>query len=131
MALPLYGHELSDGISPLEAGLGMFVKLDKEVFIGKEALAAQKAAGLKRRVIGFEMTERGIPRAQLDVRKDGVSVGFVTSGGFAPSVGKNLGLALVDIACAPEGTELDIIIRDKPVKAQVVKKPFYSKKYKK
>ncbi len=131
VALPLYGHELSDSISPLEAGLGMFVKLDKEEFIGKEALAAQKAEGLKRRVVGFEMTERGIPRAQLAVQKDGVPVGFVTSGGFAPSVGKNLGLALVDIACAAEGTELDIIIRDKPTRAQVVKKPFYSKKYKK
>ena len=131
VALPLYGHELSDSISPLEAGLGMFVRLDKEEFIGKEALAAQKAAGLNRRVVGFEMTERGIPRAQLDVQRDGVSVGFVTSGGFAPSVGKNLGLALVDIGCTAEGTELDVIIRDKPVKAQVVKKPFYSKKYKK
>lgn len=131
VALPLYGHELSDSISPLEAGLGMFVKLDKEEFIGKEALAAQKAEGLKRRVVGFEMVERGIPRAQLEVQKDGVRIGFVTSGGFAPSVGKNLGLALVDIVCAAEGTELDIIIRDKPVKAQVIKKPFYSKKYKK
>ncbi len=131
VALPLYGHELSDSISPLEAGLGMFVKLDKEEFIGKEALAAQKAAGLKRRVVGFEMTECGIPRAQMDVQKDGALVGFVTSGGFAPSVGKNLGLALVDIACAAEGTELEIIIRDKPVNAQVVGKPFYSKKYKK
>jgi aminomethyltransferase len=131
VALPLYGHELSDSISPLEAGLGMFVKLDKEDFIGKEALAAQKAQGLKRRVIGFEMVDRGIPRGLMDVRKDGALVGYVTSGGFAPSVGKNLGLALVDIGCAAEGTELDIIIRDKPAKAQVVKKPFYSKKYKK
>ena len=131
VALPLYGHELSDSISPLEAGLGMFVKLDKEEFIGREALEAQKEAGLKRRVAGFEMSERGIPRAHLDVQKDGASVGFVTSGGFAPSVGKNLGLALVDITCAAEGTELDIIIRDKPMKAQVVGKPFYSKKYKK
>ena len=131
VALPLYGHELSDSISPLEAGLGMFVKLDKEAFIGREALAAQKADGLKRRIVGFEMTERGIPRSHLDVRRDGASVGVVTSGGFAPSVGKNLGLALVDIGCTAEGTALDIIIRDKPVKAQVVKKPFYSKKYKK
>ncbi len=131
VALPLYGQELSDSISPLEAGLGMFVKLDKEEFIGREALEAQKEAGLKRRVVGFEMSERGIPRAHLDVQKDGASVGFVTSGGFAPSVGKNLGLALVDITCAAEGTELDIIIRDKPMKAQVVGKPFYSKKYKK
>lgn len=131
VALPLYGHELSDSISPLEAGLGMFVKLDKAAFIGREALTAQKADGLKRRIVGFEMTERGIPRSHMDVYRDGSSVGVVTSGGFAPSVGKNLGLALVDMGSTAEGTVLDIIIRDKPVKAQVVRKPFYSKKYKK
>lgn len=130
-ALPLYGHELSDMITPLEAGLGMFVKLDKEAFMGKEALAAQKARGLKRKIVGFEMTGRGIPRSQMDVQKDGVSVGFVTSGGFAPSLGGNFGLALVDVGCAAEGTALDIVIRDKPVAARVVRKPFYNKKYKK
>jgi aminomethyltransferase len=131
VALPLYGHELSDSISPLEAGLGMFVKLDKDDFIGKQALKAQKTAGLKRRLAGFEMIDRGLPRSQMEVTHDGVSVGFVTSGGLAPSVGKNLGLALVNIDCAAEGTELDIIIRNKPARAQIVKKPFYSKKYKK
>jgi aminomethyltransferase len=131
VALPLYGHELSERITPLEAGLGMFVKLDKDGFIGREALAAQKAQGLKRRIVGFEMLDRGVPRGGMEVRQGGVSVGFVTSGGFAPSVGKNLGLALVDVGCAAEGAALDIVIRDRPAKAQVVKKPFYSKKYKK
>ena len=67
----------------------------------------------------------------MDVLKDGASVGYVTSGGFAPSVGGNIGLALADIGCAAEGTRLDIVIRDKPVEAKTVKKPFYSKKYKK
>jgi aminomethyltransferase len=131
VALPLYGHELSDSISPFEAGLGMFIKPDKGDFVGKDALMAQKSAGLKRRIVGFEMIDRGIPRSQMDVQQNGVSAGVVTSGGFAPSVGKNLGMALVNMECAAEGTELDIIIRNKPVKAQVVKKPFYSKKYKK
>jgi aminomethyltransferase len=131
VALPLYGHELSLSITPLEAGLGMFVKLDKEDFIGRTALAAQKAQGLKRRLVGFEMLGRGIPRSGMAVRQGGVSMGLVTSGGFAPSVGKNLGMALVDIGCAAEGTALDVVIRDKPVPAQVVKKPFYGKRYKK
>ncbi len=130
-ALPLYGHELSDSISPLEAGLGIFVKLDKEDFIGKSALAKQKAAGLSRRIVGFEMTGRGIPRAQMTVLHHGAAAGVVTSGGFAPSVGKNIGMALVDAGCAAEGTGLDIVIRDKPVMARVVKRPFYCKKYKK
>lgn len=131
VALPLYGHELSENTSPLEAGLNMFVKLDKDNFIGKKALAAQKSAGLNRRIVGFEMIERGIPRAQMTVQQNGVSVGSVTSGGFAPSVGKNVGLALLNSDYTAEGTELDVIIRNKPVKAQVVKKPFYDKKYRK
>ena len=131
VALPLYGHELSADISPLEAGLGLFVKLDKGAFIGRDALAAQKEAGIKRKLIGFEMTQRGIPRNGFDVQADGKSVGFVTTGSFAPTLKKTLGLAMIDTAYAAEGTDINIMIRNKPVSATIVKKLFYKKKYKK
>ncbi|MEL7603835.1 MAG: glycine cleavage system aminomethyltransferase GcvT [Bacillota bacterium] len=129
-ALPLYGQEISADISPLEAGLNRFVKLDKADFIGKAALVKQAEEGLKRRMVGFEMVERGIPRSHYDVQMDGKNVGFVTTGSFSPTLKKNIGLALVEAGCAAEGTELDIIIRDKPVKAHVIPIPFYNKKYK-
>ena len=130
-ALPLYGQEISADISPLEAGLNRFVKLDKADFIGWDALAKQAEEGLTRRLVGFEMVERGIPRSHYDVQKDGNPVGFVTTGSFSPTLKKNIGLALVESAYAEDGTELDIVIRDKPVKAQVIPIPFYNKKYKK
>ena len=128
-ALPLYGHELGSDITPIEAGLGMFVKPDKGEFIGRDVLAAQKEQGALRKIVGFEMIERGVPRSHFDVVKDGEKIGFVTSGSFAPSLGKTLGMALVDKRFSEAGTQFDIMIRDKAVKAQVVKKPFYSKKY--
>ena len=131
VALPLYGNEISKDITPLEAGLGFFVKLDKENFIGKDALKKQKEEGLKRKLVGFEMSEPGVPRSHYEVYASGLKIGFVTSGSYAPSLQKNLGLALVDIAYAAEGTELDILIRNKQIRAKVVPKPFYSKKYKK
>lgn len=131
VVLPLYGNEISKEITPLEAGLGFFVKLDKEKFIGKDALKQQKEEGLKRRLIGFEMAEPGVPRSHYEVFAFGKKIGFVTSGSYSPSLQKNLGLALVDIAYAAEGTELDIVIRNKQIRARVVSKPFYSKKYKK
>lgn len=129
--LPLYGQEIDKDITPLEAGLGIFVKLAKEDFIGKEALAKQKVEGVKRRIVGFEMVDRGIPRIHYEVSADGKIIGHVTTGSFAPTLKKNLGLALVDVEYAKEGTEFDIIIRNKNVKAVAIKKPFYSKKYKK
>ncbi len=129
-ALPLYGQEISAEISPLEAGLTRFVKLEKSEFIGKEALAKQAADGLKRRIVGFEMVERGIPRGHYEIAKDGQIIGFVTTGSFSPTLKKNIGLALVQSEYAAEGTEFDVVIRDKSVKAQVVPVPFYLKKYK-
>ncbi len=129
-ALPLYGQEISADISPMEAGLNRFVKLDKADFIGKAALDKQAEEGLKRKLVGFEMVERGIPRSHYDVQADGKTVGFVTTGSFSPTLKKNIGLALVEAGCAAEGTELNIIIRDKPVKARVIPIPFYNKKYK-
>lgn len=128
--LPLYGHEISSTITPLEAGLGMFVKLDKP-FIGRDALVRQKKEGLKRKVVGFELIDRGIPREGYPVTCGGKEVGVVTTGYPAPTVGKTIGLALVDIECAELGTELEILIRNKPAKGVVISKKFLEKKYKK
>ncbi|NJD01730.1 MAG: glycine cleavage system aminomethyltransferase GcvT [Ruminiclostridium sp.] len=130
-ALPLYGHEISEDISPLEAGLGKFVKLDKKEFIGKKALANQKEKGIPRKLAGFEMLDRGIPRSHYDVQADGASIGFVTTGSYSPTLAKNIGLALLDSAFAAEGTVIDIIIRGRALKGKVSTIPFYSKKYKK
>ncbi len=130
-ALPLYGQEISRDISPLEAGLGRFVKLEKEDFIGKAALVAQKERGIPRKLAGFEMLDRGIPRSHYEVQAEGAFIGFVTTGSYSPSLAKNIGLALVDSAFAAEGTVFDILVRGKALKGKVTKIPFYSKKYKK
>ena len=130
-ALPLYGHELSMEITPLEAGLGNFVKLNKENFNGMESLSLQHSSGLKRTLVGFEMLGRGIPRNNYEVSANGRTVGKVTSGSYSPSLDKNIGMALVEAGCSAEGTEVDILIREKPIKARIIKLPFYTKKYRK
>lgn len=130
--MPLYGHELSPEITPLEAGLGFFVKLDKGDFIGREALAAQKAAGVQRRVVGLDITGRGVAREHFPVvTPGGEPAGVVTSGVFSPTLNKALAMGLVDIAHAKAGTELAIDIRGKAVPATVIKTPFYKKAYRK
>jgi len=128
-ALPLYGNELSRDITPLEVGLDRFVKLEKESFIGKDALIKQKSTGLKRKLVGFEMIDRGIPRSEYDVLVNGEKIGYVTSGNYSPSLDKNLGMALVDSAFAEIGREVDISIRNRALKARITELPFYSKKY--
>jgi len=130
-ALPLYGHELDKDVTPLEAGLGFCVKLSKNNFIGRNTLSEQKASGLKRKLVGFEMLGRGIPRNRYEVHSDGKKIGYVTTGSYSPTLKKNIGLALVDAEYAKEKTAIEIVIRNKNVKAEVVKKPFYTKKYKK
>jgi len=129
--LPLYGNELSKDVSPLEAGIGMFVKLAKENFIGKEALAKQKEEGLKRKTVGFELLGKGIPRHEYPVLKDGQVIGHVTTGYQAPTVGKTIGLALIDAAYAEIGSAFEIQVRKKTVEAQIISKRFLQKKYKK
>ncbi len=126
--LPLYGQEMDADISPLEAGLGFFVKLDNDDFIGREALIRQKANKPDRVQVEFQMLERGIARSHYEVQKDGQKIGWVTSGAFAPSLDKNIGLALIDRKYAEDGGKLDIMIRSKPVKAQIGKGLFYQKK---
>jgi len=126
--LPLYGQELSPSITPLEAGLDAFVKLEKGDFLGRAALAAQKAAGPPRRLVGLEMRDRGIPRTGCAVyAADGTPVGAVTSGTHAPTLRRSLGLALVDAAFSVIGTELYVDVRGKRLRASVGKTPFYKR----
>ncbi|MBK5246125.1 MAG: glycine cleavage system aminomethyltransferase GcvT [Peptostreptococcaceae bacterium] len=130
VCLPLYGHEINDSITPLEAGLGFFVKLDKDDFIGKEELMNQKSSGLKRKLCGIEMIDRGIPRAGFEVFSEGRKIGYITSGSYSPTLKKNIGLALMDIEFSEEGREVEVLIRNKLLKTKIIKKPFYAKKYK-
>jgi len=126
--MPLYGNELADDIGPLEAGLGWAVKLDKGDFVGREAIAAMKESGPPRRTVGFKTVERGgAPRSHYPVAVDGRPVGYVTSGAVSPSLGENIGLALVDRDVAGVGRPLEIMIRDRPVQAVQVKTPFYKR----
>jgi aminomethyltransferase len=129
--LPLYGNEIDKDITPLEAGLGMFVKLNKENFIGKEALVKQKEEGLKRKLVGFELIDKGIPRHGYEVMADGKIIGHVTTGYMSPTVKKSIGLALIDAAYTELETPIEIVIRSKPLKAKVISKKFLNKNYKK
>jgi aminomethyltransferase len=124
--LPLYGQELSADISPLEAGLGMFVKLDKGDFIGRDALAEQKAQGVPRKLVGIEMIDRGIPRSHYPIfAEDGRRIGEVTTGTQSPTFKRNVGLALIESAYAGVDTVLSVDVRGKLLKAKVVPTPFY------
>ncbi|MCQ2011319.1 MAG: glycine cleavage system aminomethyltransferase GcvT [Sporolactobacillus sp.] len=126
--LPLYGQELSSSITPLEAGIGFAVKTGKPgEFIGKAALKQQKDEGLTRKVIGLEMIDRAIPRTHYSVYAGDTKVGEVTTGTQSPTLGKNLGLALVAVEWTQLGTLLDVDIRGKRKKAKVVKAPFYKR----
>ncbi|MCM3342174.1 glycine cleavage system aminomethyltransferase GcvT [Paenibacillus sp. MER TA 81-3] len=125
--LPLYGQEISADISPLEAGLGFFVKLDKGDFIGREALASQKADGPRRKLVGIEMIDKGIPRSHYPVLINENPVGEVTTGTKSPTLKRNLGLALIDAAYSELDTEVMVEIRGKQLKARVIKAPFYKR----
>ncbi|MBM4762269.1 glycine cleavage system aminomethyltransferase GcvT [Bacillus sp. B15-48] len=126
--LLLYGQELSPEISPLEAGIGFAVKLNKEVdFIGKIALKNQKENGLERKIVGIEMMDRGIPRFGYSVFRDGRKIGTITSGTQSPSLKRNIGLALLEITSTKIGTEVEVEVRGKRLKAVVVSTPFYKR----
>ncbi|MFM9903934.1 MAG: glycine cleavage system aminomethyltransferase GcvT [Pyrinomonadaceae bacterium] len=126
-AMSLYGHELGDDITPLEANLGWITKLDKGDFTGRNALAAQKEAGLTRKLAGFEMTEPGIARDGFDIYINDAKVGVVTSGSPAPFLKKNIGLAFLPPDFAKPGQEIRIDVRGKHLTAQVVATPFYKR----
>ncbi|MBE6232997.1 MAG: glycine cleavage system aminomethyltransferase GcvT [Bacteroidales bacterium] len=130
--LPLYGHELSDEITPLEAGLGMFAKIkDKEDFIGRDALVAQKEAGLTRKSVGIELQDKAIPRAGYPVEVDGVQVGVVTTGYRSISTDRSVCVAMVDKAYTELGTQVEVRIRKKVFPGVVTKRRFYETNYKK
>ncbi len=131
VGLPLYGDELSADITPIEASLSMFVKLDKPEFIGKEALAKQKAEGVKRRIIGIELEGNAIPRHGYPVEVDGKQVGEITTGYRSISTGKSVAMAMVEKPYDKLGTKVEVRIRKKTFPATVVKKRFYDKNYKK
>lgn len=129
--LPLYGHELSAEISPIMAGLGIFVKLDKPEFIGRDACAKQKAEGTAKKVVGIELKDRAIPRGGYAVEVDGEQIGEVTTGYHTITTDRSVCLALIDSRYAALGTEVDVRIRKKVFAGTVCKKRFYDKKYKK
>ncbi len=124
-AMSLYGHELDDEITPLEAGLGWITKLQKGDFVGREPLAALKEQGLKRKLVGFEMIDRGIARDGFEIYVDDEKVGYVTSGSPAPFLKKNIGLAFLPLEFANIGQEIKIDVRGKHLAAEVVATPFY------
>jgi aminomethyltransferase len=125
--LPLYGNDITEETHPFEAGLGWVVKLDDGDFIGREALRSIKAGGLERKLVGFEMTGRGIARHGYPIVAQGKPVGEVTSGSPGPTVGRNIGLGYVPRALSKVGTPLGIEIRGRVVDAVVVRTPFYKR----
>jgi aminomethyltransferase len=125
MAYPLYGHELNESTSPLEAGLEWVLKLNKPAFLGRDRLLEQKQRGVTRRLVGLEALEPGIPRGGYGVFKDGVKIGAITSGTKSPSLGKAIALAYVAGAEAHLGNRLEVEIRGRKIAAKTVPLPFY------
>ena len=127
MKFALYGNDIDEEHTPLEAGLGWIVKLDKGDFIGRAALERQKAEGVRRKLVGFELLESGVPRHGYSIVKDGTAAGVVTSGTFGPSVKKPIGIGYVPSELASEGSTFAVEIRGRPVAAKVVKTPFWKR----
>jgi aminomethyltransferase len=125
MKYMLYGNDIDQTTNPLEAGLGWIVKLDKGDFIGKGPILELKKSGIKRKLVAFELKDQGFPRKGYKIYKNSEKIGFVTSGIFSPSLDKGIGLGYVPIEDSEVGKEIDIMIRGKNVKAQIVKPPFY------
>jgi aminomethyltransferase len=127
--MPLYGHELSADINPLEARMGWTVSWDKE-FIGREALLKVKLEKPQRLLVGLEMVDKAVAREHYDVAVNGQVVGHVTSGMKSPTLDKFLAMALVPAAYAANGATVDVVVRGQPKQAKVVKRPFYKPRYK-
>jgi aminomethyltransferase len=125
--MALYGHEIHASITPYEADLGWMVKLDKGEFIGRASLVRQKEQGVRRKLVGFEMRGRGIGRDGYEVRLDGVSAGWVTSGSPAPSLNKNIGLCYLPASDVRPGRAIQVMVRNQPVEAEMVHTPFYKR----
>jgi aminomethyltransferase len=125
--MALYGHEIDASITPFEGDLAWIVKLDKGEFAGRATLAKQQAEGVKRRIVGFEMTGRGIGRDGYEIQIGGQGAGWVTSGGPSPTLGKNIGLAMLPVEAGEPGRTIQIVIRNQPVDAVIVPTPFYKR----
>jgi aminomethyltransferase len=125
--MALYGHEIHASITPYEAGLGWIVKLDKGEFVGRQALLRQKERGITRKLVGFEMTGRGIGRDGYEVLLDGAGAGWVTSGSPSPTLSRNIGMCYLPLAHARPGTQIQILIRNQAVDALTVQTPFYKR----
>ena len=123
----LYGHDMNDETSPLEAGLGWTIGWSKENFIGKQALETERARGSKRKLMGFELLDRGIAREESPVYLNGKQIGKVTSGTFSPTLKQSIGLAYISAEFAQIGQDLEIEVRNKSHKARLVKTPFYKR----
>ncbi len=120
----LYGNDIDKTINPLETGQGWTVKFGKDNFIGKEALLQIKERGIRRKLVGLYVATGGIPRHKMDVKKDGKKVGYITSGNYCPSLKKVYAMAILDLPYTEKETKVDIIIRNRDVKAEVVDMPF-------
>ncbi|MCS6843890.1 MAG: glycine cleavage system aminomethyltransferase GcvT [Caldilineales bacterium] len=127
--LPLYGHEIHAEVDPISARLGWAVSFAKGDFVGRDALLKVKLEGPKQVLVGFEMVDKGVPRGDYPVAVDGRVVGKVTTGMKAPTSGRFVGLAYVPVAHSAIGSPIDIVIRDQPKRAVVVKRPFYTPAY--
>ena len=125
MKYPLYGNDISEKTTPLEAGLSWATKFDKGNFMGRESLLKQKENGIKRKLIGFEMTDKGIPRSHYSIFKGAEQVGEVTSGTMSPSINKAIGVGYVKTEISDVGNEIEIDIRGSHQKAKIVSTPFY------
>jgi aminomethyltransferase len=126
-AMCLYGHEIDDATTPLEAGLGWICKLDKGTFLGSDVLVKQKQTGIARKLVGFEMLDKRIARDGCPVQIEGREAGRVTSGGPAPFLKKNIGMAYVPTGSSSIGTEIEIGIRGQAAKARILALPFYKR----
>ncbi len=124
--LALYGHEIDESINPLEAGLGWAVKLKKSDFIGRDALLAVRREGVKRKLVGVKLLERGIPRQGYEILYEGNAVGQIVSGAISPTLSYGIGTGFVPTELAAPGTQVQIGIRGRHIAAEVVKLPFYS-----
>jgi aminomethyltransferase len=125
MGMALYGNDIDDGVTPLEANLQWLVKMKKPEFVGRDALAKQKAAGVPRKLVGFTAGERAIPRHGYPVFVDGAPSGEVRSGTMSPSLGIPIGTAYVPADKSGEGNSLEFEIRGRRVTGSIVKTPFY------
>ena len=125
MGYALYGNDIDDGTTPLEAGLGWTVKLGKDDFVGRAVLVKQKEDGVNRKLCGFVVADRGFPRPGYEIRRGGATAGAVRSGTVSPSLGKGIGTGYLAIEQSQPGTEVEIVIRRRGLGAEVTRLPFY------